>query len=358
MLIGENMPYCSKCGAKVDEDVAFCPTCGTSIRQSATKMVQSRLERGARRPLSTLAIVLIVLLVSASIIVAITFLPLRGVDVNASRSVPYQTGVDTIALEFVADVARINVAFEDLEDNLVTLHLSILGNVGAFAPSSLYDLAFEKTVVDNVLTVTSELDVADLVWPLSFMNLNVTCDLRIDYALNASINIKASVGRIVVDTRSGTVLTDTSLETTTGGVEATLAVGVILSGDISVTSTTGGVKLNWNNVLATKDLLVDVTTTTGGVDVDIKQDARLQHDVTLNAAAITGGVDFTIDLQGAVGAKIESAVTTGGINIDRQIGFSGTNAQLQSDNYPTYINFEAHLQTTTGGIKINAKHTS
>jgi hypothetical protein len=316
------------------------------------------LERGARKPRSTLAIVLIVLLVSASIIVAITFLPLRGVDVNESRSAPYQTGVDTMALEFVADVARINVVFEDLDDNLVTLHLSILGNVGAFAPSSLYDLTFEKTVVDNVLTVTSELDVADLVWPLSFMNLNVTCDLRIDYTLNASINIKTSVGRIVVDTRSGTVLTATSLETTTGGVEATLAAGVILSGDISLMSTTGGVKLNWNNVLSTKDLLLGITSTTGGVDVDIKQDARLQHDVTLNTAVTTGGVDFTIDLQGAVGAKIESAVTTGGINIDRQIGFSGTNAQLQSDNYPTHSNFEAHLQTTTGGIKIDAKHTS
>ena len=352
------MPYCSKCGVKVDEEVAFCPTCGTSIRQPVTKMKQSRLERGTRRPRSTLSIVLIILLVSASIIVAITFLPLRGVDVNASRSVPYQTSVDTIALDFVADVARINVVFEDLEDNLVTLHLSILGNVGVFAPSNLYDLAFEKTVVDNVLTVNSELDVVDLVWPSSFMTLNVTCDLRIDYSLNASINIKTSVGRIILDTRSGTVLTATSLETTTGGVEATLVDGIILSGDISLTSTTGGVKLDWNNVIATQDVQLDVTTTTGGVNVDITQDSRLQEEVTINAAAITGGVDFTIDLQGAVGAKIESAVTTGGINIDRQIGFSGTNAQLQSDNYPADSNFETALQTTTGGINIDAKHTS
>ena len=352
------MSYCSKCGAKVGKDTAFCPTCGTSIRQSSTKMKQNNLERGTRRPRSTLAVVLIILLVSTSIILAITFLPLRGVDVNASRSVPYQTSVDTIALDFVADVARINVVFEDLEDNLVTLHLSILGNVGAFAPSSLYDLAFEKTVVDNVLTVTSELDVADLVWPSSFMNLNVTCDLRIDYTLNASINIKTSVGRIVVDTRSGTVLTATSLETTTGSVEVTLVAGVILSDDISLTSTTGGVKLNWNNIIATKDLQLDITTTTGSVDVDIEQDSRLQHEVTLNAAVKTGGVDLNIDLQGAVGAKIESTVTTGGINIERQIGFSGTNAQLQSDNYPADSDFEVNLQTTTGGINIDAKHTS
>ena len=48
------------------------------------------------------------------------------------------------------------------------------------------------------------------------------------------------------------------IETTTGGVEATLAAGVILSGDISLTSTTGGVKLDWNNVIATQDLQLDV----------------------------------------------------------------------------------------------------
>ena len=134
--------------------------------------------------------------------------------------------------------------------------------------------------------------------------------------------------------------------------------GVILSDDISLSSTTGGVKLNWNNVIATKDLQLDITTTTGGVDVDIEQDSRLQHEVTLNTAVKTAGVDLNIDLQGAVGAKIESTVTTGGINIERQIGFSGTNAQLRSDNYPADSDFEVNLQTTTGGITIDAKHTS
>jgi hypothetical protein len=352
------MPYCSKCGAKVAEDVAFCPTCGTPTGLSAPTMDRRWRPRGERRPLTPLVIVLIVLLASTSIIVAITFFPLRRVDVTASRSVPQQTGIDTLILDFTADVARINVAFEDLDDVLVTLHLSILGNVGVFAPDRLYDLTFDHAIVDNALTVTSELDVADLVGVLSFTQLNVTCDLRIDSALTAGLTIQTSVGGIVVHTQSGTVLLATNLETTTGSVEATLASGVILSDDVSLTSTTGSVHLDWNNVLATKDLRVDVTTTTGGIDVDVEQDARLQHDVTLNAAATTGGVDCTLDLQGAVGATIASAVTTGGIAIDRQIGFSGSTAQLQSDNYPAASNFEVHLQTTTGGIMIDAQHTA
>jgi hypothetical protein len=212
------------------------------------------------------------------------------VDVTASRSVPQQTGVDTLILDFTADVAHVNVVFENLDDALVTLCLSIFGNVGVFAPDRLYDLAFDHAVVDNALTVTSELDVAELVGGLSVTQLNVTCDLWIDSALTAGLTIQTSVGGIVVHTRLGTILLATSLETTTGGVEATLVSGVILSGDVSLTSTTGSIRLDWNNVLATKNLRVDVTTTTGGIDVEVKQDARLQPDVTLNAAVTTGGI--------------------------------------------------------------------
>ena len=32
----ERMPYCPKCGSKVDEAMDFCPHCGTSLKNSAT----------------------------------------------------------------------------------------------------------------------------------------------------------------------------------------------------------------------------------------------------------------------------------------------------------------------------------
>jgi hypothetical protein len=304
-----------------------------------------------------MAFFLILILVGAAIIVSIAFLPLRQVDVSESRDALSQIGVDTVNLRFLSDVARINVAFEDLDGELVTLQLSMTGRVGFLAPSNLYDLTFDHTVVDTVLMVTSELDVANLVWPSSFSGLNVTCDIRIDHSMNVSLNIKTSVGGIVLSTPSGVVLNALSLETTTGGVEATLAPDVIVSGDISIKSTTGGASLNWNKGRITQELQIDVTTTTGGVEVNIKQDDAIPHNVTVNAEATTGGVDFTIDIRGTIGAKIESSVTTGGIDIERQIGFSGIESQLTSNNYPTSGNFEVSLLTTTGGINIDAKHT-
>jgi len=351
------MPYCSKCSTELVEDVMFCPNCGTPVSQSTTKIEDGNIERRGRRRISALAIVLIAVLVSAVSIVTIVFLPVRAVDASESRDVLYQTGLDTVNFDFHSDVARIYVAFEDLDGKLVTLQMSIAGRVGVLAPSNLYDLSFEKTVIDNVLTVTSELNIVDLVWPSSLFGLNVTCDIRIDRSMNTSLNIKTSVGKIDMSTQSGVILNSLSLETTTGEVEAILAPGVIISGDVSIKSTTGRTKLNWNRVIVIKDSLIDVETTTGGVDVEIKQDDEINHTVTLNAEATTGGVNFNIDVQGTIGAKIRSSVSTGGINIERQVGFSGTESLLMSNNYPANNNFDVSLNTTTGGIDIDAKYT-
>jgi len=347
------MPYCSKCGAKIDEDTKFCPTCGTPVGPPVAEPERRRKER---KPISTLAIVLIVLIVIAAVITAIAFLPVRAVDISESRDVPYRAGVDTVNLDFTADVARVNVAFEDLVGKLVTLDVSVTGRVGVFGSTDVLDLTFDDTPEDNVLTVTSEVDIADRGWPW-YSSLNVTCDIRIDPSMNASIDVKTSVGGIVMDTRAGVVLNSLSLEATTGGVEANLVEDVVVAGDVSVKATTGGVKFSWDNVIVTNDVLVNAITTTGGVVVDVTQDEELLGNVTLKAEATTGGVDFAIDIRDDVGAKIESSVTTGGIDIDRQVGFSGSEALLQSSNYRAGNNFDVSLKTTTGGIHVDAKYT-
>jgi len=82
----------------------------------------------------------------------------------------------------------------------------------------------------------------------------------------------------------------------------------------------------------------------------------------VEAEATTGGVDFAIDVRGDVGAKIDSSVTTGGIDVESQVGFSlvysyPERAGLISDNHPAKSNFNVGLKTTTGGINIDARYT-
>jgi len=329
------------------------------LKDGTIRESERRIEREERRSMSALAIlaiVLIALIVTAAVIAALAFLPIRAVDVSESRDVPYQTGVDTVNLDFTADVARVNVAFEDLTDKLVTLNVSATGRAGVLVSPDLFDLTFDHTIVDNVLTVTSEVDTFGRGWPW-YSWLRVTCDLHIDPAMNASLDVKTSIGRIVVDTQAGLVLNSLSLEATTGGVEANLVEDVVVAGDVSIQTTTGGIEFSWDNVIVTSDVLVNVETTTGGVDVDVTQDEGPLRNVTLKAGATTGGVDFSIEIRGDIGARIESSVTTGGINIASQVGFSGTESLLQSDNYPASSNFSISLKTTTGGIDIYAQYT-
>ncbi len=343
------MPYCWKCGAKLNEDARFCPNCGTPVASQVT-------EPERRRPMSTLPVFLIALLVIAVIFVPLSFLPFRTVGASELGDVPFQAGVDTVNLDFTADVARVNIAFEDLMEKLVAINVSATGRGGILISPDLFELTFDSTIVNNVLTVTSRVDTVSHGWPW-YSWLRVTCDLRIDPSMNISLNVKTSVGQIVMDTRAGVVLKSLSLEATTGAVEANLVKGVIVAGDISVKTTTGGVKFSWHNLIVVNNVLVNVKTTTGGVDVDVMQDKALLRNVTLKAEATTGGVAFAIDIQGDTGAKIESSTTTGGISVKRKVGFSGTKSPLQSNNYPAGNNFDVSLKTTTGGINIDAKYT-
>jgi hypothetical protein len=308
-----------------------------------------------RRLISSLAFPLIAIIVVAAVVGAVVFLPARSVDISDSHSVPYQTDVNVANIDFTADIASVNIAFEHLTDKLVTLDVSATGWVGILVSPDVLDIAFNYAVEGNVLTVTMGVDT---IGPLPIISwLHVNCDLLIDPSMNTSLDVKASVGRIVMDTQSGVVLNSLSLETTTGGVEANLVEDVVVTGDVYVKTTTGGVEFSWNNVVAMGDILVNAKTTTGGVDVNVKQYEMLLGNVTLNAEATTGGVAFAIEIKGDVGARIESSTTVGGINVDKQVNFSGTESLLESNNYVTSSNFNVALKTTTGGIDIEAAYT-
>lgn len=354
------MQYCSKCGAELDEDAKFCPDCGTPVGL----LVAEPRRRKERRPISALAIVLIALIVIAAVIAAIAFLPVQAVGpVTHRMSVPYKSGVNVLDLDLTADVAGVNIAFEDLtgewQSPSVILNASATARVGVFGSSDFLERfmpVLQETTVGNVLTVTVTQDVDTIDWP-RYSSLKVTFDIRIDPSMNTSLNVETSTGGIVLDTHAGVVLNSLNLEATTGGVEANLVEDVVNAGDVSLKTTTGGVELSWNNVNVTNDVEVSAITTTGGVAVDVMQDKRLLGNVTLRAEATTGGVDFAIEIRGDVGAKIESSVITGGIDIDRKVGFSGPDSLLQSDNYRASSNFDVGLKTTTGGIDVDAKHT-
>ena len=71
------MPYCSKCGAELDNDTKFCPKCGTTVSSPAAKP-DRRINREQRRPMNTLTIVLVILLVIVVVVAAVVAAVLLG----------------------------------------------------------------------------------------------------------------------------------------------------------------------------------------------------------------------------------------------------------------------------------------
>jgi hypothetical protein len=357
------MPYCSKCGTELAGDEDFCPKCGTSITSS---MVETTKRRG-RKPISAIAVVLIAVVAAAVVLTAVgtvAFLPIQIVGpVTRRMSVPSMSGINMLNLSLTADIAGVNISFEDLTGELrspsIILNTSAKAKVSAFGSSEFLERfmpVWHYETEGDALIVIAKQDVGPVFWP-RYSSLNVTFDVRIDSSMHSSLDVLVSTGEIVMNTQEKIVIDSLALEVTTGSVETRLAEDVVLKGDVSAVATTGSVRLLWDNAIVTQDVQVDAIATTGSVDVNIKEDDSLQSDITLNAEVITGEVDFTIDIQGDVGAMIISIVAAGGVDVDRRGGFSGSDTALRSSNYPADHNFSINLEATTGGIDIDAKYT-
>lgn len=338
----------------MDEDASFCPKCGTLI-SSAPPSIERRIEKPRRRQMTFITIVLISILVIAAIVAAFVFLPIRAVSASESRSIPYQTGAKTLNLRFGADVSGVNITFEELDNAIAAINVSATGGAGIFALPDLFNLTLNYSTGDGVTNATLDVDTFGGGWPWHPW-LHVNCDIRIDPSVSVGLNVKTGAGGILMKTMSGVALDALNLETATGSVKVDATESAIIHGNISAKTVTGGIELLWENAVVNDNIIVDLKTTTGGIVTDIKQEMMLPSNVTLNAQTTTGGISFTVEIRGHIGAKIESTTAVGGIGIERQVGFSGTKSPLESSNYPDDTNIEATLETTTGGVSIDARY--
>ena len=351
------MPYCRKCGAKLEAEAKFCHVCGTSIDVVASpRFGRTRYARRHRSPVLVSTFMLIaIFLIAFAFIGLFTFFPIRAVNVKESKHVPFNASIQTLSLNLTADIAQINILFENLADKLVVLNVSATGAVGMLAPSNVLNVTFDHTFDGSTLMVDSRVATTySWAW---LSSLKVVCDLYVDPSMNMSLNAKTGIGKVSMNANRSVVFNALRLEATTGGIEVNLTKHAIVNGNISMKTTTGGIEFLWDNAEATINVAAQAKTTTGGIALNIKQNSTIPANVTLNAEASTGGIDFTLAIWDNVGAEIASNTTVGGISVD-QNGFSGTDSLLRSDNYPARSNFIIALKTSTGGIDIEADYAA
>ena len=66
------MPFCSKCGTKLDEDAKYCPKCGTPTAATSETARSEPVRKSSKKPMSSLTIALIVIIAVVVIIALIS----------------------------------------------------------------------------------------------------------------------------------------------------------------------------------------------------------------------------------------------------------------------------------------------
>jgi predicted membrane protein len=343
------LAYCRKCGAKLEEKARFCHVCGTPM-VAATSAPRPTVPKG-RRPVYLLSVaILVAVLVTAIIISALIFLPFNPVHFNQTNQVP-KADVNSLLVDLQTDVAHVNVFFKNLPGNMVVLNVTADGGVGILEdPDRAINVTFNHQMANNATVAASVSRTAR--WPM-FYSLNVTCDVYIDSQANMSLIVRSGVGNIVINVDTNVALQYLDIETTTGNIDARLTKDVTIDGSAHIKTTTGNVQFQMDKADISRNVSVNLQSTTGSVNMDLTENQMPHGNVTIYARTTTGGVNLSMVIDNDVGASIESQTVIGGINVDVE-KFSGNETSLQSDNYPAGSNFLVNLRTTTGGININA----
>jgi hypothetical protein len=347
------MPYCRRCGAELEETAKFCHVCGTPVAPvTATQPAAPKKSRPAY--LLPVAILVAVLL-TALVISALFFVPFYPVNFNQTNEVS-KANVDNLLVDFQADVADVNIIFQNLPGSMVVLNVTAIGNVGILTDADhAVNVTFNHQTANNSVVVVSSVSQTAR-WSV-FSSLKVDCDVYIDPSANVDLNFHSEVGRIMMDADTKMTLQKLDLETTTGSIDVSLSRQVTVTGSISIKSTTGSVHFIMDDTDVLNGASVNLQSTTGVVNLDLTATQSLLGNVTVNARTTTGAVNLFMVIDNGVGARIESATDLGRIHVDVQ-RFSGNQTPLQSNNYPAESNFLVELSTNTGAININADYGS
>lgn len=343
------MPYCRKCGAKLDDTARFCHVCGTPVTPSssyAQQAMPAQTHRQVRRtgfPLAVIVVIIVAVLIFAAL--AVSFLPFQPVNFSQENEAS-AASVNTLKLNVNADLANVRISFRDLPGNQrAATNISATGWKGIFGADKPLALAFDESTNDSTLTYSIRINVAQG-W-LTPNSLNVMCDVYIDPSVNLDISAFTRTGAIVINANMSANFQNLALEARTGNVVVNASNYAVFSGPLWLQTTTGSVILGWDEADVSGRVPVNVRATTGSVDLDITRSRRLAGNVSLDVQAITGSIRLKLNIQDDVSASILAFNEAGGeVNIQQQ-GFSGDQS-LESSKLSCWKRFQSDSEGIYG----------
>ena len=346
------MPYCRRCGTKLDEDAHFCQKCGTPVATYASPPPSTPMKPIRNDPVIIAAIALSVLLVVAVVVVALLSAPFSTVNFGQT----YQDNtmnVNKLNLNVQTDGAKVNVFTQNVNNSNFIITLEGTGSKSTFGGGS--DSPIQVTIYNN--TVNNELTItAKITESTAFSRLNVDCNIYLNPALTLNLNVTSQAGQVSLTADKPATFEFLNLQATAGTVRANLQ-NVTVAENVTLRTQAGTVDFRMSQINIEGNNTVDLHSNAGTVTMDITQTKTLQGNLQVNAATELGAVNVGLVIDGDVGAKIISQTNLGSINANLQ-HFSGNQSPIQSNNYPAASNIEINSRTNLGSININAAYQS
>ncbi|MCU0861297.1 MAG: hypothetical protein MUE65_03150 [Methanomassiliicoccales archaeon] len=311
-------------------------------------------KRAREAAVSTLAVVLIVLVVIA-VVAIILVAPLKSVNVDEEVEVPYQEGLSSLQLSLKCDLGQVSVGFVNDTSPLVSMTVKGVARQSLVTSGDPVRIVWDASAAGPALSLAAEVRMDT--FSTSFGLQEIEIDMLISDSLVSDITVEHSVGAVRLYAGEGVSLSNLRLVQKTGEVAASIGPGTTLSGDVSLESTTGAARLDWEDVDVEGDVAVDLHTTTGSVSLRMVQGHSAPGNVTLQASATTGGIQMEMDIEDGVSSRVSSSASIGNVEVLNRQGFDGDDTLLSSSNYPAGMSVDVFLSTSTGGITLDLSYT-
>ena len=279
---------------------------------------------------------MVVALIIIAIVAAVVFVPWQTVTLDKNKNVARIAGVEKMIVGITSVTGDVEVSFGDLPDNLVQLSVKGLGHLNLLTSKVpvLINLTSSQSVDGKTLNIQGDVKVETQGSGFSFSDL--TIKMVLDRSIPSQVNVLTDTGRVSLTAGSGTVLNGANLQTTAGAITIMLGEGANLTGNVSAITTVGAVTLNWH----------------------IFQQNDMKGNVTYSTVSTTGSISLAMDISNGNAARVDSASGFDNVNVQKNVGFTGSSNELSSSNY---LDAQAHrfdivLSVNTGSINLNLQY--
>jgi hypothetical protein len=212
------MPYCRRCGTKLDEDAHFCHKCGTPIYTYVPPAPPAPMKPIRNDPLIIGAIVLIAILVGGVVIAALLTAQFSTVNLNQTYH-DNTADINKLNLNVQTQGLRVNVFTQNVtNDNfIITLDGTVSKRVFGGGSDSPIQITFYNYTVKNELTVT-----AKIAESTAFSRLNVDCNIYLNPALPLILNVTSQAGQVSLTADKPATFELLNLQSAAGTLEANI----------------------------------------------------------------------------------------------------------------------------------------